>query len=205
LTDARLSDPYPARRAPPGLPLWAGKALHARHLPYDRLVSAYETSNFIADAESAFAWLNLDGYRRTAADGESNSWAHVAFADSRLYVRVGWDVRDNLVQLTFGPLIGGQVPEPWPDAFQGHVIGYPLWLLVWVATGDEATARSIGKDAGSAESIRGALNHMAALLKEHGSAILAGDLSLLPVLDRANAQRIAANIDHKPWGQPPRS
>jgi hypothetical protein len=164
---------------------------------------AYRTHDFIKDADSAFAWLVDFGYARVEEHDAPNLYGTVVYSSADLYVMVTWEVRDNYVNVDFGPLVDGAVPQAWPDRVNGRRVRYPLWLLVWVATGDEALARSLGQEVGSRASFRQTLEQFASLLREHGRAIIAGDLSILPILDAADAQRIAANIEHNPWGPPP--
>jgi hypothetical protein len=166
---------------------------------------AYRTRDFIKDADGAFRWLVDSGYRRVEEDDRPNRYANVVYAGAEFYVRVGWETRDNYVSVDFGPVIDGVVPPAWPDRINGRRVRYPLWLLVWVMTGDEVLARSLGQKVGSRASLRQTLEQFAGLLREHGLAIIAGDLAILPLLDTADAQRIAANVEDKPWGQPPAS
>jgi len=103
------------------------------------------------------------------------------FADEVSHVRVALDIHDRSLDVQVGPLAGSRAPDGarLPDGTRAQ---FPLWLLLWVKTADEARARSLSEYADESElGVRAALEANSQALGEAASDVLAGDLPFLAV------------------------
>ena len=166
----------------------------------------YDPSEFCVSASNAFSWLEDLGFRE---DGHKihNLYGEVWWISAMTYVEVTWDIHDQSLDVDVGPLVNGGRPSPgqYRDA-SGRRVRAPLWLLLWVGSGDETAGRTLSTYSDQTrESVEQALDRNAKALRQFGIPLLEGDFSTLPELDRADEARIAANIARRPWGSPPRS
>ncbi len=140
----------------------------------------FSTPDFVRLAEAVFGWLQDRGFTVVETSAE-NLYGSVLFADEVSHVRVALDIHDRSLDVQVGPLAGSRAPDGarLPDGTRAQ---FPLWLLLWVKTADEARARSLSEYADESElGVRAALEANSQALGEAASDVLAGDLPFLAV------------------------
>ena len=164
----------------------------------------YLPSEFPESARVAFGWLEALGFIEVAAVSH-DLYSKVVWASESAYVSVMWDLHDAAVDVVLGPLVKEAPPGPLVARDElGRRVATPLWLLAWVRSRDESYARSLENvEEGSREDIERVLAANARALQRYGKELLAGRFEFLEVIDRADRQRIQANMDHREWGLPP--
>lgn len=153
-------------------------------------------------AEETLGWLRNSGFRvrRTSAE---NLYATVLFVNETTHVKVTWDLHDRALDVLLGPVAGADFPDgaQLPDGTHAQ---FPLWLLLWVRTTDEARARLLATCNDESEAgLRTVLEANSRALEEVASDVLLGDFSIWPRAALADSARIEANMAGRPWGTPP--
>jgi hypothetical protein len=165
---------------------------------------SYIPRNFPDSARVAFGWLEGVGFKEIAA-ASHDLYANVVWASESTYVYAMWDLHDAVVDVVLGPLVGGVPPDRLlARDEQGRRVSTPLWLLAWVRSGDESYARGLETfEGGTRGNIEQALAANSDALHRYGKELLAGRFEFLEVIDKADRQRMQANMDHRAWGSPP--
>jgi len=168
----------------------------------DARMTTFATRDFVPLAESTFAWL-LDRGFTLAETSAKTLYASVLFTNETTHVRIALDVHDRSLDVSIGPAAGARAPSgaQLPDGTRAQ---FPLWLLLWVRTADEARARSLSDYAEESEAdLRMALEANSLALKEAAADVLAGDFSIFARAEVADRARIEANIARRAWPSPP--
>ena len=165
---------------------------------------SYRPRDFPDSARVAFGWLEHIGFEEVSFVSK-NLYSQVVWASESTYVHAMWDLHDAIVDIVLGPLVGGAPPDGLiARDDQGRRLSTPLWLLAWVRSGAESYARSLTTLEGwSREDIERALAVNSDALQRYGRELLAGRFEFLEVIDRADRQRMQANVEHRAWGSPP--